>query len=590
MDPLSITAGVLGISAAAAQASKSLYEMIEGIRSAPDEIKNISRDNRAFYSILYSLEIALKDPKITKVIADDDALTAYIDNLREPLANCSSVLGQLMVKIQGFIRPLDGERYRMSSNDLKWYFGRKEVLELTARVEACKNTLDTGLTAIGTLCSVRLMAAGGGPSGKPVRRGSGDTDAGFVLRRYAEERDAISQYAGSVRTPSPPSEAFKASMRLDQSSPTLQGTESSKPTANKVDKIEMLRRAENQRAGLLGAIQQGDDLLLEIAIEEGANVNAKGADGKAPLHLAAMQGNPDIVQLLIDHGADINIPTSLRGDNMERKFNGQRTPLHWACDRGHESCIRLLVKHGADVNANSYTNRTPLQEALMRGHVSISKFLLENGASVKSHDDEGWTPLHQAAISSKAVEVIHLLLDKGADIEAKTFTTNIWNLTRRNEATPLFLAAGEQESTVKALMDRGADLRCRNMNGEMPIHVACWRGYASTVKRMLDAGIDIEERDHLYEETPLLKAASTGQTLVLKLLLDRGANMDALTQYGRNALVHAQLHRKEGNEEAVRFLEREYRKKQDVDSWQVELHKEQLIHDAEMEKLARAQV
>lgn len=150
MDPLSITAGVLGISAAAAQASKSLYEMIEGIRSAPDEIKNISRDNRAFYSILYSLEIALKDPKITKVIADDDALTAYIDNLREPLANCSSVLGQLMVKIQGFIRPLDGERYRMSSNDLKWYFGRKEVLELTARVEACKNTLDTGLTAIGT--------------------------------------------------------------------------------------------------------------------------------------------------------------------------------------------------------------------------------------------------------------------------------------------------------------------------------------------------------------------------------------------------------------------------------------------------------
>ncbi|KAL8746481.1 MAG: hypothetical protein Q9184_007742 [Pyrenodesmia sp. 2 TL-2023] len=575
MDPLSIIAGVLGISAAAAQASKSLYEMIEGIRSAPDEIKNISRDNRAFYSILYSLEIALKDPKITKVIADDDALTAYIDNLREPLANCSSVLGQLMIKIQGFIRPLDGERYRMSSNDLKWYFGRKEVLELTARVEACKSTLDTGLTAIGTLCSVRLMAAGGGSSGKPVRRGSGDTDAGFVLRRYAEERDAISQYTGSVRTPSPPSEAFKA--------------KSSEPTANKLNKIEMLRRAENQRTGLLGAIQQGDDLLLEIAIEEGANVNAKGADGKAPLHLAAMQGNPDIVQLLIDHGADINIATSLRGDIQERKFNGQRTPLHWACDRGHESCVRLLVKHGADVNANNYTNRTPLQEALMRGNVSISKFLLENGASVKSHDDEGWTPLHQAAISRKAVEVIHLLLDKGADIEAKTFTTNHWNLTCRNEATPLFLAAGEQEYTVKALMDRGADLRCRNMNGEMPIHIACWRGHASTVKRMLDAGIDIEEKDHLDEETPLLKAASTGQTLVLKLLLDRGANMDAVTQYGRNALVHAQLHRKEGNEEAVRFLEREYRKKQDVDSGEVKLLKELFIHDAEMEKLARAQ-
>ncbi|KAL8649382.1 MAG: hypothetical protein Q9226_005596 [Calogaya cf. arnoldii] len=562
MDPLSIIAGVVGISAAAAQASKSLYEIVDGIRSAPDEIKNISRDTRAFYSILYSLELSLKDPKITEVIAEDDALTTLIANLKLPLANCSSVLGQLMVKIQGFIRPLDGERYRMSSNDLKWYFGRKEVLELTAQVENCKSTLDTGLTAIGTLCSVRLMAAGGGPSGKPVRRGSGDTDAGFVLRRYAEERDAISQYAGSMRPPSPPSEAFKASMRLDQSSTTLQGTEPSEPAVNKVDRIEKLRRAENQRAGLLSAIQQGDDLLLEIAIAEGANVNAKGADGKAPLHLAAMQGNPDIVQLLIDHGADINIATSLRGDDMERKYNGQRTPLHWACDRGHESCVRLLIKHGAEVNANNYSNRTPLLDALTGSHVSISKFLLENGASVKAHDDDGWTPLHQAATSSNAVDVINLLLDKGAEIEAKTFREQDGGLTRHSEATPLFLAAGVEEHTVKALMDRGADPRCRNIIGEMPIHVACWRGYASTVRMMLDAGIDIEEKDHLYEETPLLKAASTGQTHVLKLLLDRRANMDAVTQYGRNALVHAQLHRKEGNEEAVSFLEGRYKDKE----------------------------
>ncbi|KAL8760314.1 MAG: hypothetical protein Q9199_000096 [Rusavskia elegans] len=561
MDPLSIIAGVLGISAVAAQSSKCLYEMIDGIRSAPDEIKNISRDTRAFYSILHSLEISLKDPNITAVIAEDDALTTLIANLRLPLGNCSSVLGQLMVKIQGFVRPLDGERYRMSSNDLKWYFGRKEVLELTARVEACKGTLDTGLTAIGTLCSVRLMAAGGGLLGKPVRRGSGDTDAGFALRRYAEERDTISQYASSIRPPSPPSEMFKASLRLDQSSTTLQGSDSSEPA---VDKVEKLRRAENQRAALLSAVKQGDDLLLEVAIEEGANVNARGVDGKAPLHLAAMQGNPDIVQLLIDHEADINIATSLRGTDQERKFNGQRTPLHWACDRGHESCVRLLVGNGADINANNYTNRTPLQEALMRGHVSISKFLLESGASVDSHDNEGWTPLHQAASSGNEVGVISLLLDKGSDIEAKTSRTNYWNQSSPCEATPLFLAADNgQETIVKALMARGADPRCRNTVGEMPIHVACWRGFASTVKLMLDAGIDIEEKDLTHDETPLLKAASTGQPRVLKLLLDRGANMDAVTQHGRNALVHAQLHRKEGNEEAVRLLEGEYKKKKE---------------------------
>ncbi|KAL9032661.1 MAG: hypothetical protein Q9180_006375, partial [Flavoplaca navasiana] len=508
MDPLSIIAGVLGISAVTAQSSKRLCEMIDGIRSAPDEIKNISRDTHAFYSILHSLEISLKDPKIAAIVAEDDALTTSIADLKSPLDNCSSVLGQLMVKIQSFVKPLDGERYRMSSNDFKWYWGRKEVLELTARVEACKGTLNISLTAIGTHCSVRLMAADGGRPAKPIRRGSGDTDAGSALRRYAEERDTISQYASSMRPPSPPSETFSTSMQLGHGSTTLQGSE---------PRREKLRRAENQRDALLRAVKQGDDLLLELAIVEGANVNAKGVDGKAPLHLAAMQGNPDIVQLLVDHQGDVNITASLRGDGAERKFNGQRTPLHWACDRGHESCVRLLIRHGADVNAKNYTDRTPLQEALMRSHLSIAEFLLESGASVDSHDNEGWTPLHQVASSHQVVssgkepiKVINLLLDKGSDIEAKTFTNNFGNFVCENQATPLFLAAANgHKDSVKALMDRGADARCRNVIGEMPIHIACSRGHASVVKMMLEVGIDIEEKDLTCEETPLLKAAST---------------------------------------------------------------------------------
>ncbi|KAL8803122.1 MAG: hypothetical protein Q9182_003372 [Xanthomendoza sp. 2 TL-2023] len=562
MDPLSVIAGVLGIATVAAQSSKGLYELIDGIRSAPDEIKNISRDIHAFYDILYSLESSLKDPGITAVVAEDDALTALIGNLKTPIGNCSSVLGQLMVKIQGFVRPLDGERYRMSSNELKWYFGRKEVLELTARVEACKGTLDTGLIAIGTLCSVRLMAAGGVVSGKPLRRGSNDTDAGFALRRYAKERDTVSQYANSMRPASPSSVAFSTSTRLDQTSTTLQGTRSrsSEPI---VDPLERLRRAENQRDALINAVKQGDDLLLELAIEEGANVNAKGADGKAPLHIAALQGTPDIVQLLIDHRADLNIKTSIRGEGNERKFEGLRTPLHWACHMGHETCVRILIDNKADVNAKNCTDRTPLQEAIMHGHTNIANFLLENGALFSISDNEGWTPLHQAATNGH-VEIINTLLDLGCDIEARTTDKNHWNLNRYCRATPLFLAAGNgKEAAVKTLLDRGADPRCRNIVGEMPIHVASWRGFAPIVRIMLDAGVDIEERDIEFEETPLLKAASTGQPHVLKLLLDRGADMDAVNPHGRNALVHCQLHRKEGNEEAVQFLKGEYRKKEE---------------------------
>ena len=150
MDPLSIIAGVLGITSVAAQSSKALFELIDGVRSAPEEITNISRDVHAFYSILYSLEVSLKDSKISTVIAEDGSLTSLLGNLDKPLANCSNVLGQLMLKIRSFVKPLDGERWRMTSNGFQWYFGRREILELTQRLEACKATLDTGLTAIGT--------------------------------------------------------------------------------------------------------------------------------------------------------------------------------------------------------------------------------------------------------------------------------------------------------------------------------------------------------------------------------------------------------------------------------------------------------
>ncbi|KAL8784353.1 MAG: hypothetical protein Q9213_004005 [Squamulea squamosa] len=564
MDPLSVVAGVVGITSVAVQSSKALCELIDGVRSAPDEIKNISRDTHAFYSILFSLESSLRDPRVTAVIAEDEPLTALLENLREPLGNCTSLLGQLLVKIQRFVRPLDGERWRMSSNDLKWYFGKKELLDLMARVEVTKSTLNTGLTAVGTLCNVRIVAVGIVAPGKPLRRGSNDTDAGFALRRFVEEKDRASQYASSIAPPSPPLDAFNAGMRLGTDT-TLQGSEL-RPSIKAVDKIERLKRAENQRNALIQAARQGDSLLVEVTIEEGADVNAKGPDGKGAMHEAAIEGHSDIVQLLIDRKADVNIKQTPRGDAVKRKFHGLRTPLHWAADRGYDDVARLLLDNGADINAKNTTDRTPLQESISSHNTSVAKLLLDRGASVSIHDDEGWTPLHQAAYSGN-VELINILVDKVCDTEARTFENSIWSQSTTRLATPLFLAASTgQEAAVRALLARDADPRSRNINGELPIHIASWRGWAPVVRIMLDAGIDIEERDVRCEQTPLLMAASTGQTGVLKLLLERGADMDAVTQSGRNALKHAQLHRKEGNEEAVSFLQEAYRKREELSS------------------------
>ncbi|KAL8747506.1 MAG: hypothetical protein Q9190_000635 [Brigantiaea leucoxantha] len=148
MDPLSVLASVLAVAGATAQTAKSLYELVDGVRHAPDEIVALSKDTHAFYNIVFSLETSLRDRKISKMVGEEQPLTILVGNLEEPLKNCSAALGRLMVKIQSVVRPLDGERFRMSSNELKWYFMKKEIKELTDQVERTKATLNNAQTNV----------------------------------------------------------------------------------------------------------------------------------------------------------------------------------------------------------------------------------------------------------------------------------------------------------------------------------------------------------------------------------------------------------------------------------------------------------
>ena len=152
MDPLSIIAGVASIATAAIQSSKALYELVDDIKGGPEEIKSISRDAQAFYSVIFSLRLALADEDVCNVIRDDTALVQMIENLQRPLSNCQVVLGQIMVKLQGRLKSRPGGKgYRMSALGLMWgLFTKGEVRELIRKLDATKATLDTALSAVTT--------------------------------------------------------------------------------------------------------------------------------------------------------------------------------------------------------------------------------------------------------------------------------------------------------------------------------------------------------------------------------------------------------------------------------------------------------
>ena len=149
-DPLSITASVLAVSTAALQGAKLLFELLDGVKNAPEDISAISNDTHAFYDIVFSLESSLKDGDIVSMVRENTAMVAMVANLEIPLRNCSATLGQIMLKIQGRVKPLNDGKGSKFSSGAQWYFRKKDIKESLDRLGQNKATLNAALSTIST--------------------------------------------------------------------------------------------------------------------------------------------------------------------------------------------------------------------------------------------------------------------------------------------------------------------------------------------------------------------------------------------------------------------------------------------------------
>lgn len=127
---------------------------------------------------------------------------------------------------------------------------------------------------------------------------------------------------------------------------------------------------------------------------------------------------------------------------------------------------------------------------------------------------------------------------------------NVWF----TEATPLCLVAThDRVAVVKYFIECECEVD-KDKYGDTSLHVACVRGSLEIVRIIFDSGVDIEIKDSVDEETPLLMATSSGKTDVMKFLLERGADMNAKTQARRDTLGHAKEHRPGKDPQAVKLL------------------------------------
>jgi ankyrin repeat protein len=164
--------------------------------------------------------------------------------------------------------------------------------------------------------------------------------------------------------------------------------------------------SKDKETALTNAAELAEPELAQYLIEHGAD--ARRGDTSFALGMALLRHSIRSVELLVDHGANVNVHDSIQGD----------TPLHSAALDPDAKYVLYLLDHGADPNVRNEDGKTPLMYAAQCGHVAAMQMLIGHGALIDARDSEGKTALMQAAWEGK-VNAVHLLLARGADPEAK---------------------------------------------------------------------------------------------------------------------------------------------------------------------------
>ncbi len=284
----------------------------------------------------------------------------------------------------------------------------------------------------------------------------------------------------------------------------------------------------------------GNATVVEMLLKAGADANTRTTyDGETVLMTASRSGNPDAVRLLLEHGANPNARESYKG----------QTALMWAAGERHTEVVKVLLQHGADWKTRSLDRPTKLPKlsaassvspfsrggmtafnfTAREGDLDTGKVMLDAGVDINYTDVDGTSPL-VVAIMNKRYTFAKFLLDRGADPNVADVlgrTALYAAIDMRNEdwsALPSRKLEDPYPSLdlIKAIVAKGA-----NVNAKLTKNLPGRSG--------MDAG------DTTLDEgtTPFMRAARSGDSATMKILLAAGADPKLATKEGTTALEFA---------------------------------------------------
>jgi ankyrin repeat protein len=265
------------------------------------------------------------------------------------------------------------------------------------------------------------------------------------------------------------------------------------------------------------------DAAGDAKVEHVVHVDWKAWDetGKS-IKLTFTTDHPKVPSL----SAIIRRPVNPSGDPRAPQANaGERaaSALVTAARSGDVEKVRKELEGGANVNApDSAGGRSALHWAAKEGRVEVIPVLLAKGADVKIVDRAGKTPLCIAGENGK-VEALKLLLEAKSDP----------NVTDRMGGTPLMWASalGTPE-TVQVLLESGANVNVADKNGLTPLLWAASTGDSRTVELLIRSKADLAAQDNLTGDTALMRAARNGKLESVTALLAGGAVVESKNRQG----------------------------------------------------------
>lgn len=281
----------------------------------------------------------------------------------------------------------------------------------------------------------------------------------------------------------------------------------------------------------------GDIDMVRTLLKTGEEPDVSGPKGFTPLMAAVANKDREMIEFLIENGADLNFLTN----------EGSLSALHFAIKKGYSDMVAFLINKGVDINLQSPDNFAPIHTAIIESQNDILKLLINKGADVIM-SVQGKTPLeiaeeHRNQMAAALIKAdfsyqMYMAIAENDIMRINELLGLISNINKKDCKKRTFLYYAKSKEAVKLLLRNGIDINSVDKYGYTALYMAIRKDNMMIAETLLDEGAGVNLQDNKGHSVIHMAFKKKNIPLV-KTLLDADADVNLKDKHGRSYLHYA---------------------------------------------------